>query len=109
LGGSLTLNGRDSKIHVANYNVDGTIIIYSTAEVFTWKTFENSSVLIVYGGSGETHEVEVSSTTAPSVVEGNSSSITMSARNGSYVLNWETSTTRRIVKAGNLDIIILGK
>ena len=52
LGGSLSLNGRDSKIHVADYNVSGTNIIYSTAEIFTWKQFADSKVLVLYGVPG---------------------------------------------------------
>ena len=34
--GSLTLNGRDSKIHVVDYQVGGSKLLYSTAEIFTW-------------------------------------------------------------------------
>jgi hypothetical protein len=36
LNGTLTLNGRDSKIHVSDYDIGGVNIVYSTAEVFTW-------------------------------------------------------------------------
>lgn len=36
LGGKLTLNGRDSKIHVTDYDVGGTNLLYSSAEIFTW-------------------------------------------------------------------------
>lgn len=36
LGGSLSLNGRDSKIHVSDYDLGGTTLLYSTAEIFTW-------------------------------------------------------------------------
>jgi hypothetical protein len=33
---SLTLNGRDSKIHVSDYAIGGLNIVYSTGEIFTW-------------------------------------------------------------------------
>ena len=33
---SLTLNGRDSKIHVTDYDVGGINLHYSSAEIFTW-------------------------------------------------------------------------
>lgn len=36
LGGSFTLNGRDSKIHVTDYDIGGIDVLYSSAEVFTW-------------------------------------------------------------------------
>jgi hypothetical protein len=35
-GGSLTLHGRDSKILVFDYEVNGINVLYSTAEVLTW-------------------------------------------------------------------------
>lgn len=35
-GGSLSLHGRDSKIMVFDYNMNGINILYSTAEIFTW-------------------------------------------------------------------------
>ena len=38
LGGELSINGRDSKIHVADYNIGNFNLRYSSAEVFTWKT-----------------------------------------------------------------------
>ena len=33
---SLSIIGRDSKIHVVDYDVGGRTLLYSTAEVFTW-------------------------------------------------------------------------
>ena len=39
LSTSLTLNGRDSKIHVTDYDVGGTVLLYSTGEIFTWYVF----------------------------------------------------------------------
>ena len=36
LSPTLTLNGRDSKIHVTDYEVGTTRILYSSAEIFTW-------------------------------------------------------------------------
>jgi beta-galactosidase len=36
LNGTLTINGRDSKLHVSDYDVGGVNMLYSSAEVFTW-------------------------------------------------------------------------
>lgn len=36
LSRELTLNGRDSKIHVTDYNVGEYTLLYSSAEIFTW-------------------------------------------------------------------------
>lgn len=108
LSGSLTLNGRDSKIHVVDYDVAGTNILYSSAEVFTWTQSGKSKVLVLYGGPGEHHELTVSSTSKPSVIEGSSSSITTKQVGKAVVIGWDVSTTRRIVQVGDLKILLLG-
>lgn len=36
LSSTLTLNGRDSKVHVTDYDVGGLNLLYSSAEIFTW-------------------------------------------------------------------------
>ena len=109
LGGSLTLNGRDSKVHVTDYDVAGTNILYSTAEVFTWKEFEDEKVLVVYGGVGEQHELAISGTTQAVLVEGPSADLTTDTVGDAVVLNWQTSIERRIVKIGDLTLFIIGK
>ncbi|KAJ5147104.1 hypothetical protein N7526_000456 [Penicillium atrosanguineum] len=109
LGGSLTLSGRDSKIHVVDYDVAGTNILYSTAEVFTWKDFGNEKVLVVYGGPNEHHELAVSSKSSVSVVEGSSSGIISKQKGNAVVISWDVSSTRRIVKVGDLKIFLLDR
>lgn len=109
LGGSLTLSGRDSKIHVTDYDVAGTNILYSTAEVFTWKKVNNDKVLVLYGGPGEHHEFAVSGESTSSVVEGSTSGITSKKVGNALVVAWDVSSTRRIVQVGNLKVFLLGK
>lgn len=109
LGGSLTLGGRDSKVHVADYNVGGINLLYSTAEIFTWKTFGNRTVLILYGGADEHHEVAVTSSSAPVVVEGDSSTVTTKQFGSTVLVAWDTSSDRRIVSVGQLELYLLGK
>lgn len=109
LGGSLSLGPRDSKVHVVNYDVGSTQLLYSTAEIFTWKTFGNRTVLIVYGQSGEHHELAVaSSASQPTVVEGDASTVTINQTTSAIVIAWDASTTRRIVQVGQLEIFLLG-
>ncbi|KAK2768275.1 hypothetical protein FQN54_000128 [Arachnomyces sp. PD_36] len=109
LGGSLTLNGRDSKIHVTDYDVAGTNILYSTAEIFTWKQFEDEKVLIVYGGMGEQHELAVSEAEQAVLAEGPIADFTTDTVGDAVVINWQTSTERRIVKFGDLTVIIIDR
>lgn len=97
LTGTLTLNGRDSKIHVTDYAVgQGYNLLYSTAEIFTWKVSQSRTVLIVYGGPGERHEMAVSGALATVIIEGPSPQI--ANVNGSTVLNWQISSTRTVVQ-----------
>ena len=99
MGGQLTLNGRDSKIHVADYEVGGFNLLYSSAEIFTWLASSTKTVLVVYGGPGEHHELAISGTYPTEMVEG--SELQMKAVDGATILNWETSPHRRIVKVDN--------
>lgn len=106
LGGSLSLNGRDSKVHVTDYPVGDSKLLYSTAEIFTWQVFDNKTVLIVYGGPNELHELAILGAASGTVVEGDG--VTIQQTNGSVVAQWQTSPDRRIVQIGGLFIYILG-
>ena len=106
LGGSLTLSGRDSKWHVTDYNIGASTLLYSTAEIFTWKQFTGYSSLVVYGGPGELHELAVISTKKATVLEG---SVTTKTTNSSTILNWQTSSTRSVVQIGDLFVYVLDR
>lgn len=105
----LSLNGRDSKIHVVDYDVAGTNIIYSTAEVFTWKQFANYKVLVLYGGADEHHELAVSVGGKMSVLEGSESKIASKQNGKAVIIGWDVLPTRQIVHVGDLKIFLLGK
>ncbi|KAF1950709.1 hypothetical protein CC80DRAFT_482347 [Byssothecium circinans] len=108
LGGELSLNGRDTKIHVTDYDIGGFNLLYSTAEIFTWKKYGSRTVLIVYGGPNEQHELAVSKTSGATAVEG--SGVEFSNRNGNTILNWQSSPTRRVVRIGSdLYIVVLDR
>lgn len=59
LDNELTLKGRDSKIHLTDYKVGNYTLLYSTAEIFTWKKFDDKTVLVLYGSPGEIHEIAI--------------------------------------------------
>ncbi|KAF7168162.1 hypothetical protein CNMCM5623_001264 [Aspergillus felis] len=107
LGRSLTLNGRNPKVHVTDYDVGGTNSLYSTAEILTWKKFHDYSVLIVYGGLGEHHEIAVSSKSAASILSGQQSPILTKSVNGQSIISWDVLSSRTIVQVGNLLILLL--
>jgi hypothetical protein len=93
---SLTLNGRDAKIHVSDYDLGGTTLVYSTAEIFTWHKYADKTVLVVYGGPGETHELALA-VTGLEVLEGDVQSTTT---RGYTVLNFKADGTRKVAKLG---------
>ncbi|TVY31741.1 putative beta-galactosidase A [Lachnellula subtilissima] len=107
LSGSLTLSGRDSKFHVTDYDLGGTTLLYSTAEIFTWKKFNKQTVLVVYGGSGEQHELSVVTSSLAKQVEG--TGVTSKSTNATTILNWQTSSDRQVVKVGDLLVYILDR
>ncbi|QMW42944.1 hypothetical protein AFCA_007162 [Aspergillus flavus] len=109
LEGTLSLNGRDSKIHVVDYNVSGTNIIYSTAEVFTWKKFDGNKVLVLYGGPKEHHELAIASKSNVTIIEGSDSGIVSTRKGSSVIIGWDVSSTRRIVQVGDLRVFLLDR
>lgn len=107
IDGTLTLSGRDSKFHVTDYDLGGTTLLYSSAEIFTWRKFEKKTVLVVYGGPGEQHELAVITNSTLKQVEG--SDIVSKTNNGSVILNWKVSTTRQVAQVGDLLIYLLDR
>jgi hypothetical protein len=108
LGGSLTLSRRDSKIHVTDYPVGDATVVYSTAEIFTWQKFDDKTVLVVYGGPGELHEIAIKGGSTESKLTG--TGVTTTVVDDDVVLaQWQTSTARRILEIGDVVVYILGK
>ncbi|KAI1760360.1 glycoside hydrolase family 35 protein [Hypoxylon sp. FL1150] len=59
LNATLSLNGRDSKIMVTNYDVQGTRLLYSTAEIFTHIKQGDNTILVLYAETNEYNEFVV--------------------------------------------------
>lgn len=107
LGGALTLYGRDSKIHVTDYDVNGINMLYSTAEIYTWtQRAGNKTLLVLYGGADETHEAAFpASLGIPKVSEG--SDVTIQNQGANTILHWTVTPQRRVVQLGNLEVHLL--
>lgn len=92
---------------VTDYDVGGANLLYSTAEIFTWKKYGKKQVLVVYTGQGETNELAISNGGKATVVEGNG--VKFGTKNGATVINYSSSSQRRIVEVGSdLSIYLLG-
>ena len=101
LGGSLLLQGRDSKIFVTDYDVGGINLVYSTADIFTWTNNTNPKrVLILHGEENETHELALPASIGNyTVAEGTGTQI---KQIGSlYAVNWQPTADRQVVEFGD--------
>lgn len=107
LRGELVLNGRDSKFVVTDYAVGNTTVLYSTAEIFTWKQFEDRKVLVVYGGPSETHELAILNSSEGKIVEGKD--VIVLTHQNTTMINFETSPARRVVQVDDLWIHLVGE
>lgn len=107
LGGKLSLNGRDSKFHVTDYDLGGINLVYSSAEIFTWARGAGSTrVLILYGGAGEMHELALSSRLGnPTVVQGDD--VNIRRIGATWVIQWEVKPVRGVVRVGDVEIYLL--
>ena len=135
LGGTLSLNGRDSKIHVTDYDVNGVSMLYSTAEIFSWAstgmqarypgppsprpgpfstwghgtpqgTATSGSALILYGGAGEIHEFAVPAS-LPKPLLSPGSSATVRQLGSTWVVKWEVTNAAQIVLFGDFEVSLL--
>ncbi|KZL63995.1 glycoside hydrolase family 35 protein [Colletotrichum tofieldiae] len=103
----LQLGRRDSKVIITDYRVGNTTLLYSTAEIYTWKVYKNQTVLVVYSGPDESHEMAIKTKATPLLIEG--TSIDHHYVNSTLLLSWVTSTTRRVVQVDHLFIYILDR
>lgn len=108
LSSALTLNGRDSKIHVTDYDLGCSVsLLYSTADIFTWKKYGSSTILILYSGLNETNEIAFAGATTYKMHDG--SGVQSQTRNGSLILNWVATAEQKVVQVGNnLEVYLLG-
>ncbi|KAK3935204.1 glycoside hydrolase family 35 protein [Diplogelasinospora grovesii] len=107
LDGKLTLFGRDSKIHVTDYDVGGIHMIYSTAEIFTWQRDRaGKRTLVLYGGEGEPHEFAFDIPSNTSVQH--RSTVKSQQLSSLLVVQWSVTRSRQIVKVGtDLEVLLL--
>lgn len=109
LGGNLSLNGRDSKIHVTDYDIGGVNLIYCTADILTWaKADSGRRVLIMYGGANEAHEFALPDHMGkPSMSSGSNTKV--EKRGPTWTVQWSVIPERQIVRFPhvNLDVYLL--
>ncbi|CAA7259499.1 unnamed protein product [Cyclocybe aegerita] len=110
LGGSLALNGKDSKIHVVDYAAGSTTLVYSTGEIMTWATIDGRDIILLYGSEGELHEtaIKFEGLTAPTVtVVSGSATIKQKVLDGGALALQYTTTGQSVVDVGSTRLYIL--
>ena len=104
-GTSLTLNGRDSKIHVTDYDLGGINLQYSSAEIFTWAKYPTGTVLILYGGENEVHEFALPPSIGSPNVYGSNAAVHQ--KDSATIIQWKVTPDRRIVSFPGLTVYLL--
>lgn len=108
LGGNLTLNGRDSKIHVTDYDLGGLNLIYSSADIYTHGASGERRVIILYGAAGEIHEFAFPTKLGKPTVEGDSHTVTVGTVGSSVAVQWQVTEDMKVLHYGsNLDVYLL--
>ena len=106
LSSHLTLNGRDSKFHVVDYDLGDINLLYSSAEIFTWQKHGAGTLLVLYGGENETHEFAVPSSNC-SIQSGSAQSVLVQTQNGHDVVQWTVTPEDKTIQCGDLTVYAL--
>ena len=107
-GTTLRLNGRDSKILLADYNFGAQHLVYSTSELLTQTTINNQDIAMLYGRNGEDGETVLHYATQPQVTV-LSGSVTSTYANGNLRLNYVhgAGLTQVLIHGGTRDLLLL--
>lgn len=108
LGGTLTLNGRDSKVQVTDFDVGGYNLVYSSADIYTQGSTGGKCVLLLYGSAGETHELAFPSEMGKPTIEGDAGTIKVETVGRTVVVQWNVTEARQVLHYGShLDVYLL--
>lgn len=107
LSGALSIVGRDSKVHVADYDLDGVNLLYCSADIMTHSKTGGKRTVIMYGGPGEKHEFALPSSSCRGrpYVEGGE--VNIERRGSTTVVQWEVTPERKVLHYDGLDVYML--
>ncbi|WP_203918962.1 beta-galactosidase [Rugosimonospora africana] len=108
-GTAISLNGRESKIIVAGYDLGGNQLRYSTSEIMTDATIKGSEVAVLYGDHGTDGETVLRYPTRPAVTAtGGTVASTWDPATGDLRLNYShTGLTRVQIDGGSRPLLLL--
>jgi beta-galactosidase GanA len=108
-GTGITLNGRESKIIVADYNLGGSQLQYSTSELMTNATIAGRDVAVLYGDAGTAGETVLHYPSQPTVTSsGGTVTDTWDPSTGDLRLNYtHDGLTRVRITGGEHPLLLL--
>ncbi|OIJ94689.1 beta-galactosidase [Streptomyces sp. MUSC 14] len=108
-GTALTLDGRESSIVVANYDLGGNHLQYSTSQIMTNATIAGRDVAVLYGDHGSDGETVLHYASRPTVTStGGTVDSTWDPATGDLRLNYRhTGLIRVTVTAGSHPLLLL--
>ncbi|MEU6848860.1 beta-galactosidase [Actinacidiphila alni] len=108
-GTALTLNGRQSKIIVADYSLGGNQLQYSTSEIMTNATIGGRDIAVLYGDHGSDGETVLHYAQQPKVTTtGGAVTSTWDAATGDLRLNYTHSGLTRVrIDGGSHPLLLL--
>ncbi len=108
-GTGISLNGRESKIIVANYNLGGNQLQYSTSEIMTNATIAGRDIAVLYGDQGSDGETVLRYAAKPTVTAtGGDVTTTWDAATGDLRLNYKHNGLIRVqITGGDHPLLLL--
>jgi beta-galactosidase GanA len=107
-GTAITLDGRDSHIIVANYDLGGNQLQYSTSEIMTNATIAGRDVAVLYGDHGSDGETVLNYKTQPTVTSsGGAVTSTWNPATGDLRLNYTHDGLIRVQVTGGQHPLLL--
>ncbi len=108
-GTAIALDGRESKIIVARYDLGGNQLRYSTSEIMTNATIAGRDVAVLYGDRGSDGETVLRYTSRPTVsATGGTVTSTWDPATGDLRLNYHhTGLTRVTITGGAHPLVLL--
>ncbi|KAG8734175.1 hypothetical protein FRC10_011921, partial [Ceratobasidium sp. 414] len=107
-GGSMALDGRESKIVVTEYPFGGSVLRYTTAEeVATWAIFDGTDHIVLYA---KNQAIEAVLPTGATSATSSSSTISARVANGAVIITGTAPTSGlAVVKFGKTAVWIVDK
>ncbi|GKZ78027.1 hypothetical protein AnigIFM56816_001151 [Aspergillus niger] len=112
LGGSIRLNGHQSKIIVTDFTFGSETLLYSTAEVLTYAVIDKKPTLVLWVPTGESGEFAVKGAKSGSVVSKCQScpAINFHQQGGNLIIGFTQSQGMSVVQIDNdIRVVLLDR